>query len=264
MIKMNKKNITINAAISVLLIALLSAFALAETQKILAIEFSLGSNDNVKLVDMRMYEGEASETAESLYSFVLLSETGDVLYTVNFIAAFEAWPEEVTQLQGFQGQGTGEIGPITRDEINIFLKVPYLKEASKFQIKHNGNVIFESLISLCNQDSACEPARGENFLSCEDCESGGTDDYCDELYDGKCDADCVLQGREIMDPDCTCGNAVCDAREDYYSCSQDCGKAPMNKFMKLIIYASLALVGIVVLIVLLIVLAVKKKKKSKR
>lgn len=63
----------------------------------------------------------------------------------------------------------------------------------------------------------------ENHLNCpEDCPSGGGDDYCDALEDGRCDPDC----RVDVDPDCPkiFGNGVCEPGfgENYLTCPKDC------------------------------------------
>ncbi len=59
----------------------------------------------------------------------------------------------------------------------------------------------ETPIKRCG-DHICEPKRGENYFTCpEDCPSGGEDNYCDALEDGKCDPDC----KSGEDPDCGFG-----------------------------------------------------------
>ena len=72
---------------------------------------------------------------------------------------------------------------------------------------------------------------GESYESCpKDCPSGGKDDFCDNVKDGRCDPDCLRQGE---DPDCgsTCGDGACTscpnesdalACENFGNCPQDC------------------------------------------
>ncbi|MFB6088929.1 MAG: hypothetical protein ABEK36_04080 [Candidatus Aenigmatarchaeota archaeon] len=55
-------------------------------------------------------------------------------------------------------------------------------------------------ISICNEDGICQSELRENYKTCRvDCPSGGLDNYCDGIDDGKCDPDCDLA---YKDPDC--------------------------------------------------------------
>ena len=56
----------------------------------------------------------------------------------------------------------------------------------------------------CNHNQICEPGEGEDYIECpEDCPSGGKDDYCDKIEDGKCDPDCSKE----QDIDCKSGDS---------------------------------------------------------
>lgn len=71
----------------------------------------------------------------------------------------------------------------------------------------------------CNGNGACE--AGENYGNCpSDCPSGGSDNYCDEEQDQRCDPDCY-RDRDI---DCLCDlNGSCDpVYENYFNCQGDC------------------------------------------
>jgi len=76
----------------------------------------------------------------------------------------------------------------------------------------------------CNGNGICEIDKGEYYKNCpEDCKSGGEDDYCDRIKDGKCDPDC----RPEDDPDCIkarCGDGTCESikGESYENCPRDC------------------------------------------
>ncbi|MCK4491911.1 MAG: hypothetical protein KAU03_04755 [Candidatus Altiarchaeales archaeon] len=74
----------------------------------------------------------------------------------------------------------------------------------------------------CDGNGICEINKGEYYLNCpEDCRSGGRDDYCDRVIDGRCDPDC----RAEEDPDCikaVCGDGKCEKSETYQNCPEDC------------------------------------------
>lgn len=83
---------------------------------------------------------------------------------------------------------------------------------------------------ICNMDGKCEVGI-ENYGNCiPDCRSGSGDNYCDKLFDHRCDPDCGPG----EDPDCpvttvsttiieTCDNGVCDSPgENYGNCPVDC------------------------------------------
>jgi len=74
----------------------------------------------------------------------------------------------------------------------------------------------------------------ENYETCpKDCPSGGYDNFCDRIKDGKCDPDCKEKYGESaikMDPDCAeisnetiCGDGKCNfPDENYRTCPKDC------------------------------------------
>ena len=242
----------------------LSYLSLAENSKVFAIQFSIDKQANVQLLDLRLYDGSSSENAESEYLLVVLSDTGTLLHKVAFEVTFTAYAD--ADPLGRVLPGTEEqIGSlaIERDSVELLVRVPYFDNAAKFEIRKGSQVIFESPIDLCNSDGMCQSERGENFLSCEaDCKSGSDDGLCDEIFDARCDPNCKEQAREDKDTDCTCGNGVCDGREDSYYCPKDCGN-PSNPVMMWLIGISVVIVLLVAGIVFLILKAVGKKKKKK-
>ena len=141
------------------------------------------------------------------------------------------------------------------DELELSVKVLYSEEATKFEIRKGSRVLFEKEVDLCNEDGTCQSERGENFISCEDCPSGSDDDYCDAVFDYKCDLDCKEQGREEKDTDCTCGDGVCNLKEDKFYCPADCGN-PINPLLKWYI-------GIGVVLALIIFGIVKLAKRRR-
>jgi hypothetical protein len=116
-----------------------------------------------------------------------------------------------------QGNLRGEL--INLSFVEKYLRLPYFAEAARIELYHSDKLIFKYKIDLCNKNSICEIEKHENYLSCpEDCPSGSKDGYCDKILDGRCDADCL----EEMDIDCTCGNKLCDERENEKLCPKDC------------------------------------------
>ncbi|MFP4111382.1 MAG: hypothetical protein ACLFUO_00115 [Candidatus Woesearchaeota archaeon] len=83
------------------------------------------------------------------------------------------------------------------------------------------------LINLCDNDGICEPCSdsgcslSESFASCDDCDSGESDNYCDLEDDGICDPDC-----EEKDIDCGCDEDCISLLEedDLISCNSLGGK----------------------------------------
>jgi putative hemolysin len=73
-------------------------------------------------------------------------------------------------------------------------------------LKNGREVEVTDLMNLSFAESRCGDGTcggGENYKTCpQDCRSGGMDDYCDGVLDGKCDADCTLW----KDPDCVIFN----------------------------------------------------------
>ncbi len=249
-----------------LCVALTASVGTAANERVLAIEFSIDKQDVVKLLDMTAYEGVPSvdPAGETEYSLVILSDAGQILHTVKFEAIFTAWADGDTNgfpLMPDQVENIGAHGSVDLDEIQVLLRVPFFDNAARFQIKKSDAVLLEEVIDLCNEDGTCQPDRGENFLSCyQDCPSGSEDKLCDEAFDGKCDPDCKAQAREEKDTDCTCGNGVCDPREDSFYCEADCG-APANTLLMTII----GIIAVpIIIIILIIVVVVKRRGKKKK
>jgi hypothetical protein len=112
----------------------------------------------------------------------------------------------------------GEIINLT--SVEQHLRLPFFPDADKLELYHFDVLIFQYKIELCNNNTICEPVKGENYLSClKDCPSGSADDYCDKILDGSCDPDCVVRELDI---DCTCGDGECQPRESYKTCPKDC------------------------------------------
>jgi putative hemolysin len=104
----------------------------------------------------------------------------------------------------------------------------FLTESCAGCLLPNGSVIeVTKLMGLSFVEGVCGDRRcviGESYKNCpQDCPSGSRDGYCDEVKDGICDEDCLLQNITEKDPDCPfCGNKICDKGENNLNCPQDC------------------------------------------
>jgi len=238
---------------------LLLSTALAASD-VLVVEFTIDKNDTVTLSDVRLLEGTETIAEGTDYSIVLLSAADEVLQTTYFDVTFTAYGlDNYPTLPDGEGVGIA----IDLNETELIVRIPYNTQASKFEIRKGTTALLEQEINLCDSDGACEPANGENYLSClADCPSGSDDDYCDTIFDDVCDPDCGQQGRQDKDTDCTCGDGTCDVREDSITCSQDCGAAS-NDITNLIMMVVGGGIGIIVLIVVIIVVLIKRRKGKK-
>jgi hypothetical protein len=58
----------------------------------------------------------------------------------------------------------------------------------------------ESVQVGCSSGHACDPAKGENYLTCaQNCANASADNICNPAADGQCDTDCTAG----VDPDCS-------------------------------------------------------------
>lgn len=225
---------------------------------VLVIEFNIDNASNIDLLDVRLMKGTETVAEGTDYSVVLLSATGEELHTTYFDVELTAYGDNYPFLPGQEDVGV----QVSLNETRAVVRVPYDPQAVSFEIRDGSNVLLEQDINLCDNDGTCEPASGENYLSClADCPSGSDDDYCDEVFDNKCDPDCVEQGRADKDTDCTCGNGVCDPREDSITCPADCGQA-VNELTMMIYGAIGAVIAVPVVIVILVVVLRRRKKKK--
>ncbi len=97
------------------------------------------------------------------------------------------------------------LGPGERKEISYWL-VPrspgqYLIRPASFMI--GGKEYFLPAASVqvgCSSGRTCDPAKGENYLTCpQNCANASADNICNPKADGQCDPDCTAG----LDPDCS-------------------------------------------------------------
>lgn len=244
----------------ILLLTLTTGFC----AEVLAIELNADNADNFELVDMRVTQGTATASvAGGAYTLRVSDSTGGTLHSVSFDVTFTAYADDIISPL-MPNESVGGSGEVSLNETSVIIRVPYYTNAASFSVLKGASVLLQQSISLCNNNGACEPSSGENYLTCEaDCPSGSSDEYCDEVFDNECDADCGLQGREDKDTDCTCGNGVCDDREDSITCPADCGQ-PSN-MLNNILYTIIGIMGgVVIVIITVIVLIAKGVNKKKK
>lgn len=101
--------------------------------------------------------------------------------------------------------------------------IPFSRECAVCILKDGTEVEVTKLMGLSFEEGVCGDGRcvlGENYKTCpQDCPSGSADFYCDGILDGICDPDCTLK----KDPDCLCGDGVCEDYEIPGTCCLDCG-----------------------------------------
>jgi|GEM_PF-2450284 len=246
--------------IAPLIALIIISTAIAGTSEVLVIDLSIAKNDSVQVLSVKLLEGSETTAIGTDYSIDLLNNAGEVIHTTYFDITFTAYGDNFPFLPGQEDVGVS----VDLDEVETTIRVPYSTNAASFQVKKGTTILLEQDINLCNNDGTCQPANGENTLSCfADCPGGSDDDYCDELFDGVCDPDCGEQGRPDKDVDCTCGDGTCSAREDSVTCPEDCGAAS-NIITNLIYGVIGGGIAIIAAIIILIVLLVKRRKKGKK
>ncbi len=74
--------------------------------------------------------------------------------------------------------------------------VNYSPNIAKIRFTKDGKDILDYPISFCDNDGMCEPCSeenchsAENSYTCDDCPTGGSDNFCDAIEEGRCDQDC--------------------------------------------------------------------------
>jgi hypothetical protein len=216
--------------------------------------FEVDSQNSFIMKEMYISQASAEQKAGA-YSFIL-SGKGKELYSTGFDYELTAWAE--TGYPFPPGTNVSDFGKIDLSSTQIVIQTPLYLEVDSYKITKEGKTLASGNIILCNKNNVCE--KGETSLTCQDCSTGSEDGYCDSIEDSICDKDCETVS--YLDVDCTCGNSVCDFREDQISCPKDCGKGT-SKFLIYSILIGLFLLLLIAGIIFLIVRAVRKKKKRK-
>lgn len=96
------------------------------------------------------------------------------------------------------------LGPGERKEISYWL-VPhspgqYLIRPASLTIGDKEYFLPAASVQVsCSSGHTCDPAKGENYLTCpQNCANASADNICNPAVDGQCDTDCTAG----VDPDC--------------------------------------------------------------
>jgi len=209
-------------------------------ENVISITLDVWKNDTVIEKDISIVEGRVTEITVpgTDYAIKLLDKDDKLSVEKSFGIRFILF---------------GEPPRILDDEI-INIKLPYIESVNKVTLEHNNKIIFTKVISVCDNDNSCEDP--ENYLICtNDCPSGSRDNYCDKVLDGICDPDCAKE----VDIDCTCGNNICDLKENTENCPKDC--KPKNEMITLLL---ILLIVIALLLIFYRRFCIKKKKRPKK
>ncbi len=111
---------------------------------------------------------------------------------------------------------------------SYYLTVPYDNSIGRIRLLDGDKKIEDVNVKFCNNNRVCEPCiedrciGGENYIGCADCQSGGSDGFCDMRSDGRCDPDC--EGLDADCEDCWSSEGGCwfdDPEKDYSYCRKD-------------------------------------------
>lgn len=212
---MKMKKICMLVLIMVLLVA--SVYA---NNKVVSMKFDLYKNNSIVMKNVKLEKGEIviDWFPKSEYSVDLVNGM-DRLMSIQLPIIYD---ENSDTFKALPADNLYTNKSINQDKIEVIIKVGYIEDTTGYVISYKGRVLYSAILDLCNKNAVCD--NSENYLSCwQDCESSSLDGFCYVQHDGICDPDCVRQMREWKDPDCTCGNGVCDGIEDSHYCPEDCG-----------------------------------------
>jgi len=176
--------------------------------------------EDILRVDLFAYENGSVEFAGNMH--VLQGAMTPMPAVSDYKINFEDDQSRVLSTHFFMVSFWGGEPVAHLDRTNLFLKLPYNRNASNLIVYVNGSrTLTVSLDVLCNSDGVC--STHENTVSCpEDCPTDEKDGMCMGLIsDGICDPDCPT----VKDPDCMvlyCGDKGCNRWENSISCPEDC------------------------------------------
>lgn len=250
-----------------LIVVMLCLFSVAvSAETVLVSKFTITDANKVTFDSATLGKGSPDVIEETEYSVNLVDGTGKVVATTYFDPQFTAWADALADEEGspmMPGQTPADHGAVSVDSVEMVVRSSYTDDVSGLKVMKGSTQLYQRNVDFCNENGVCDKANGETYLSCwQDCESGMEDGYCDEVFDEVCDVDCKNQGRPDKDTDCTCGNGVCDPREDGFTCAKECS-AGINPIM---LWGIIIVVVILLIIIGIIVLIAKagKKKRARR
>lgn len=197
-----------------------------ESEAVFDVNFSVFRDNKAELNNFNVIEGTALlEDQPGDYKLIILSSSGEVLYKTYFNVQFETHEDIIVD-------GKRQSKDRKLDKVEIHVRVPFDEKANRLEVYHKDREILSKKIELCNSDKVCNISGLENYFNCPfDCHSGSNDGHCDRVLDGICDNDCIVKELDI---DCTCGNKVCDERENIKVCKVDCKVSLWQKIIRFI------------------------------
>ncbi len=211
------------------MVVLLALPSLAFAEEIMFMEFDITREGKVSMNWLSVIEGSPDQSVDGNYAAVVLDREGSEISRTKFSVSFymSGTYEELSQR-------------------TVMMKIPYREDAYAVQIQKNGAMIFSYPIgSVCDSNLKCE--GNENYASCSsDCQSGGRDNYCDGVQDGRCDPDCAVSG------DVDCAGATTGAAET------------VGKGISPLLVAGVAAVAVIILLAVFLLRRKPAKKRKHR
>lgn len=166
----------------VISLALLNSVYAGTLSYSVILQYDLG---NFSLKDIKLV-GAASprEASEGGYTAKIISYNGEILYSTSFNMDLERYYALPVSRDKSQKNASQ-----AKTSLNLLL--PYYPNAQKIVISKGKDELLRidvSRYAVCDQDGICEG----------------------------------LETSQVCPGDCTCGNKLCEATEDYMSCSSDC------------------------------------------
>lgn len=195
-----------NKIILVSLLIFITPFVYADEQKVYVLDLSY-SKGSVSVNSISVIFANLNPVTDQPldgYELKVLSFDNSILYRQKF--KFNLEIQAVAPQGTFDESGrqiTFPEGPGILENASIELLIPYYPNGKYIDINTpNGTKVLEIPILQFAQtcgNYVCDPQ--ESYESCnKDCPSGGKDDYCDKISDGKCDPDCIkTEDRDCQD-----------------------------------------------------------------
>ncbi len=195
-------------------------------QEIFSVLFDIYKDDTVVLKEIKLVEleGVNFNEGEGKYSFILYSQE-EVLYENKRSIKFQVHRDIIDPETGEMYEENIEINPQ-----EIYIRLPYYRDAERIELKHSNDLIFS--YDICQINDNCDISKGENPFNCpSDCQKPVEcgNGICEEgETQGNCCQDCGCpEDMECEDGECVydkCGNDICEPSfdENYNTCPEDC------------------------------------------
>lgn len=144
------------------ILVLLSSIGLAQTEKIITIDFQIFKNQTITNFSAEVGKGKVTPiNKEGNYLIELRDKEGNSLYRNKLQIRF--------LILKFYGP------PEKLNKSRIHLRIPYLEKTKEFRIYHKSQLLekFDLANFICNENLICESNRGEsNYLCPDECRKG--------------------------------------------------------------------------------------------